>query len=255
MIIQYWHYFGHGDLPRPTQDISLCRSRKLRLPVFQICVPFGRSSRASGKSCRAAQSILPAVPSVTPSRPHLQTVRAAQSGSGTLAVNEYGWLQHRLKNKKDIISTEKWGYGSTGLYSSPGTFTVLQQWFTCVSNSVTSRFSLFRCLLTNVINVCWEKGSIKNSKATLKRHSRTARMRLRPPLLSLRTFFTTFSLSGAWSNRVSKASRSVKHNMDTVTRCQHIWKEYRYVRSSTPENVPCRPDRALRERWKKAKNR
>lgn len=50
------------------------------------------------------------------------------------------------------------------LYFALGAFTVLQQWFTCVSNSVTSRFSLFRCLLTNVINVCWEKGQLKTAK-------------------------------------------------------------------------------------------
>lgn len=70
------------------------------------------------------------------------------------------YKEHRW-NKKDIISSGKWAYRSTELCFSLEAFTVLQQWFTCVSNSVTSRFSLFRCLLTNVIKVCWEKGQLK----------------------------------------------------------------------------------------------
>lgn len=40
---------------------------------------------------------------------------------------------------------------------------------------------------------------------------------LRLPLPSLNTFLTTFSLSGAWSNRVSKASRSVNRKFKFTT--------------------------------------
>lgn len=95
-----------------------------------------------------------------------------------------------------------------------------------MSNSVTSRFSLFRCLLTNVINVCGENAQLKLALAdtqqgiSVKDSEDVREAFAAAPAYC--TFFTTFSLSGAWSNRVSKASRSVGGKTHTVTRRQRV---------------------------------
>lgn len=91
-----------------------------------------------------------------------------------------------------------------------------QNHVTCVSSSDTSRFNLFKCLFTNVMRV-WkkERPKVQNQESKLSVCKTSQEI-----VWCALAFFTTFSLSGAWSKRVSKASRSVSVKYDMIAHLQ-----------------------------------
>lgn len=120
-----------------TEHLQLVGSliRGLRLG-FHI-LPFVRNFLVWEKSCRAAQSIPPTAPSAIPDKRRLQT----DTSTGRLTTVRADLVTHAHHLRHVTCRSTVFLY----------------MWSTCVSNSDTSRLSLFRCLFTNVINVWKQK--------------------------------------------------------------------------------------------------
>ncbi len=133
---------------------------------------------ASDENCTKAQSTLPVDPSIAPDT-------------------------HRHETEKKHTDQTGWTSVTLNSCDNAASFFMCN---TCESRSVTSRLILFKCLLTNWIKDWKEKGEFSRCILPFDVYmprERNGEVPLTP--------FTTLSLSGAWSNKVSKASRSAKH--------------------------------------------
>lgn len=112
--------------PERTENSAVVHQVCLFRKVKALYSPSVRSSRGWGRSCTKERNNLQAAPSATPNTPRQRTT------------------QNKQTNKHSEFSTQKHNWMRVIVH-------VLLAQLTCVSSSVTSRFSLFRCLLTKVM--------------------------------------------------------------------------------------------------------
>lgn len=138
-----------------------------------------------GRSCRVEQSSLPAAPSAAPGKLHLQTDKATVSVTDNLLAVCLSWL---IMEDRCL-------------------------WYLCV------QFCHLQVELVQVfvhkcdqslekVQIALKQQKVNNSRVF---YQQVKGLGFKPVRVHVTlAFLTTLSLSGAWSNRVSKASRSVE---------------------------------------------